>query len=267
MPFAAGMYYSINGGGSKENPPVVLVHGAGGDHLYWAADLRRLPGYTVIAPDLPGHGRSGGSGQQSIWIYASQLVDFLAELGIYQAVFIGHSMGGCLGLALGLEHRGNVAALGLISCCAHIDIPPDLLEQTTSPATIPLALEALKERIFSSSSDPALMERGMRQLAETRPGVLYGDFLACQSFDVVNRIGEITAPALIITGSNDRMTPPYCAQFMAANLGTASKEQAGRHPNRLQVVSSAGHMLTLEQPQAVKTALLSFLNDLYFHGE
>jgi len=267
MPFAAGMYYSVNEGGSKENPPVVLVHGAGGNHLFWSADMRRLPGYTVIAPDLPGHGRSGGSGQQSIWVYASQLVDFLAELGLYQAVFVGHSMGGCLGLALGLEHRGNVVALGLISCGAHIDIPPDILEHTTSPATFPLALAALKGRIFSPYSNPTLVERGMRQLAGTRPGVLYGDLLACWSFDVVNRVGEVMAPALVITGSDDQMTPPHCAQFMAANLGSALKEQEGRSPNRLQVVPSAGHMLTLEQPQAVKAALVSFLNDIYFHGD
>jgi pimeloyl-ACP methyl ester carboxylesterase len=266
MPFAAGMYYSVNKGGSKENPPVVLIHGAGGDHLYWPADLRRIPGYTVIAPDLPGHGRSGGSGQQSIWVYAGQLVEFLAAIGLYHAVFVGHSMGGCLGLALGLEHPGNVAALGLISCGAHIDIPPDILEYTTSPTTFPLALEALKGRIFSPYSNPALVERGMRQLAETRPGVLYGDLLACLSFDVVNRVGEVTAPALVITGSEDRMTPPHSAQFLMANLGSSLKLQQGRPPNRLLLVPSAGHMLTLEQPHAVKAALVSFLNGIYFQG-
>jgi pimeloyl-ACP methyl ester carboxylesterase len=266
MPFAAGMYYSVNEGGSKENPVVVLIHGAGADHLYWPADVRRLPGYTMIAPDLPGHGRSGGSGQQSIWIYAGQLVDFLAELGLYQAVFVGHSMGGCLALALALEYSGNVAALGLISCGAHIEIPPDILEHTFSPATFPLALEALKERIFSPYSNPDLVERGMRQLAETRPGVLYGDLLACQSFDVVDRVNQIMAPALILTGSEDQLTPPYCAQFLMANLGSTLKASEDSSPNRLQVVPSAGHMLTLEQPQVLKSALVSYLNGIYFQG-
>ena len=263
MPFAAGMYYSVNEGGSRENPVVVLIHGAGADHLYWPADVRRLPGYTVIAPDLPGHGRSSGSGQQSLWVYAGQLVDFLAELGLYQAVFVGHSMGGCLGLALALEHRENVAALGLISCGAHIHIPPDILEQTTRLATFPLALEALKGWIFSPHCDPTYVDRGMRQLAETRPGVLSGDLQACQSFDVVSRVGEITAPALILAGCEDRLTPPHCAQFLMANLGSTLNVSKGRLPNRLQLVASAGHMLTLEQPQAVKSALLSFLNSRY----
>jgi pimeloyl-ACP methyl ester carboxylesterase len=264
MPFAAGMYYSINEGGSKENPVVLLIHGVGADHLYWPAEVRRLSGCTVIAPDLPGHGRSGGSGQQSLWVYAAQLVEFLAELGLYQAVFVGHSMGGCLGLALALEHPENVAALGLISCGAHIDIPPDILEHTTSQATFHLALESLQERIFSPYSDPVLVERGMRQLAETRPGVLSGDLVACQSFDAVNRVGEVMAPALILTGCDDLMTPPHCAQFLMANLGSTLKASEGRSPNRLQLIPSAGHMLTLEQPQAVKSALVSFLGGRYF---
>lgn len=262
MPFAAGMYYSINNEGSREKPSVVFIHGAGANHLYWPPDLRRLPGYRVITPDLPGHGRSGGSGQQSVWIYADQLVKFLAELGLYQAVFIGHSLGGCIALALALEHSGNVTALGLISSGAHIEIPADILNYATSPATFNLAIEAMKPRIFSAYTKSAVIQRGVRQLSETRPGVLYGDFLACQSFDVVDRISEIKAPGMVMCGSEDRMTSPTNSQYLAANLGRSTLEKGIGKPARLVMVPSAGHFLILERPQIVRKTIVSFLYEV-----
>ncbi len=262
MPFTAGMYYSISEEGSREKPSVVLIHGAGANHLYWPPELRRLPGYRVIAPDLPGHGRSGGSGQQSVWNYADQLVRFLAELGLYQAVFIGHSLGGCIALALALEHTGNVMALGLISSGAHIDVPEEVFTYASSPATFHLAIEAMKPLIFSPYTKHAMVQRGLRQLAETRPGVLFGDFLACRAFDIVDRIADIAIPAIIMCGCDDRMTPPNYSQYLAVNLGSrVRKDEAGK-PSRLVMVPSAGHLIILEQPQVVKQTLAGFLNQV-----
>jgi len=92
--------------------------------------------------------------------------------------------------------------------------------------------------------------------------VLYGDLLACRSFDVVHRVNEIGAPAMILTGSEDQITPPYYAQFLMTNLGASGLASEGGFQNRLQVIPSAGHMIILEQPGAVKTALVTFLSDL-----
>ncbi|TLN23779.1 alpha/beta fold hydrolase, partial [bacterium] len=95
MPIAAGIYYALVQGraASSLHPPVILIHGAGSSHLCWPAALRRLPGCRVLALDLPGHGRSSGVGLQSLDALADRLVDFLEALGLYQAVFVGHSMG------------------------------------------------------------------------------------------------------------------------------------------------------------------------------
>ena len=63
MPVAADLYYHIYEGSEEgRRPPVVLIHGAGGTHLHWPSEVRRLPGYRVLALDLPGHGKSGGAG-------------------------------------------------------------------------------------------------------------------------------------------------------------------------------------------------------------
>ncbi len=73
MPTAAGIYYAQFDEGRKDEPPVILIHGAGSSHLVWPAELRRLAGQRVLAVDLPGHGRSGGVAQQTIAAYAGQI--------------------------------------------------------------------------------------------------------------------------------------------------------------------------------------------------
>jgi pimeloyl-ACP methyl ester carboxylesterase len=66
---------------------VVLIHGAGGSHLDWPAELRRMPGQHVYALDLPGHGKSEGLGRQSIpWLYQYAMVEWLDAMHISRAV-------------------------------------------------------------------------------------------------------------------------------------------------------------------------------------
>ena len=84
MPIAADLYYHAYQEGEKL--PVVLIHGAGGTHLFWPSEIRRLLGFRVFALDLPGHGKSSGRGLQSIAAYATSVLDWMAALtctGLY----------------------------------------------------------------------------------------------------------------------------------------------------------------------------------------
>ena len=58
MPQNAEIYYRISQEGNAESAPVILIHGAGGTHLHWPPQIRRLSGYRIYALDLPGHGIS-----------------------------------------------------------------------------------------------------------------------------------------------------------------------------------------------------------------
>ena len=75
MPTAGDIYYFASKQGAATKPAVVLIHGAGGDHLHWPHNIRRLGEYRVFAPDLPGHGKSRGIGAQSIREYAKTIMD------------------------------------------------------------------------------------------------------------------------------------------------------------------------------------------------
>jgi pimeloyl-ACP methyl ester carboxylesterase len=249
MPTAAGIYYAQFDEGRKDEPPVILIHGAGSSHLVWPAELRRMPNQRVLAVDLPGHGRSGGVAQQSIAAYSTQMVDFLATLGLYQAVFVGHSMGGAIALDLAIRHPDHIAGLGLISTGAYLGVDPIFLENLSNPLTVPNALHTFQQRAFGSQTSVTLIERCMLSMRETRPSVLYGDWRACADFDQRESITHVEAPAWVIAGVEDRILPIAYANFLAGRLPAA----------RLQMIPSAGHMALLEQPAQVAHGLQQFL--------
>jgi pimeloyl-ACP methyl ester carboxylesterase len=250
MPVAADLYYHIYEGGQEgQRPPVILLHGAGGTHLYWPSDIRRLAGYRMFALDLPGHGRSGGRGQQSIAAYAGAIIDWMDAIGLHSAVFVGHSMGSAIALTLALDFPDRVLGLGLVGSGARLKVNPALLEIAASETTFQTVIDLVVSWSFSSSVPAELVGLASKRMAETRPSVLYGDFQACNVFDVTSRLGEIQVPTLVICGRDDRMTPLRHAQYLVDNIPGA----------RLAAIPDAGHMVMLEQPQAVAKTLGEFL--------
>ncbi len=257
MPFAAGIHYSFHEGVDVRKPPVILIHGAGGNHLYWPPEVRRLATlvancattYRVFALDLPGHGKSSGVGLQSINDYVRSVVNFMDAVGLWRAVIVGHSMGGAIAQTLALDHAERVAGLGLIGTGARLRVVPAMLSNTANPATFSLAVQTINEWAFGPQADPHLKALAAKRMAETRPAVLHGDLLACDAFDVMDRLSEIRVPTLIICGTEDKLTPLTYSK----NLATQIPEAA------LQTVEAAGHMVMLEEPRRVAGALTVFL--------
>jgi len=252
MPTIAGIYFAEFDDGRKDQPPVILIHGAGSSHLVWPSEIRRLGGQRVLAIDLPGHGKSTGVGLQSISSISDQVMEFLAALELYQAVFVGHSMGGAVALDLAIRYSTHVAGLGLISTGAYLGVDPDFLENLNNPLTIPTALVAFRQRAFGAHADPALIERSMQLMQKTRSSVLYGDWRACADFDVRETISHVQPPAWVIVGDEDQVTPVAYAHFLADRLPAA----------RLQILPQAGHMGLLEQPGRIAQGLQQFLGAL-----
>jgi len=252
MPLTAGIAYSLYEGGKSDQKAVILIHRAGGSHLDWPAEFRRLIGYTVYAVDLPGHGRSTLPGCQSVGEYADALLEFLAASNRYQAVFVGHSLGAAVAMHLALEFPQHVAGLGLFSAAASFDVPPELVDYLSNPSTAPLGIRLIRERLLMSTTSPELAARTMSSLQKVRSSVLYGDWLACAQFDLRQRVSQIQAPAYIACGSLDRLTPPSRSRFLAEHMPFS----------RLEIVPAAGHLLPMEQPALLAGRLRDFLSDL-----
>lgn len=249
MPVAAGIYYTENPDKTSLCPPLILIHGAGSSHLCWPVQLRRLPGFRVLALDLPGHGRSDGLALQSVTACSRALVDFLVALDIYQAVLVGHSLGGAVALETARQYPDRVAALGLISSGAFFNVPASLLENITSPYSVGEGIQQLKSLLFGKQTPPLVIAQSLRELEAMRPGVLAGDWLSAADFDLRRQAPEILAPTWIAAGSEDRLIPLAYARFMASALPRA----------QLQVLPGGSHMVLLEQPEELQAGLSAYL--------
>jgi pimeloyl-ACP methyl ester carboxylesterase len=252
MPHLAEIYYSLHKGGDGKKPAVILIHGAGGTHLNWPPQLRRLPGYRVFALDLPGHGKSSSRSQQSIASYAASVIAWFEELGLDRAVFVGHSMGSAIVMQIALDYPQHISALALIGSGARLRVHPDLIQDTSSETTFYRAVDMVVSWSFSSNASQRLVELAAKRMLETRPSVLHNDFLACDSFDIMERIPEIKQPTLIMCGEDDCMTPVRFSHNLVNNTSLS----------RLKVIPEAGHMAMLEKPEQVAEALIDFLNQV-----
>jgi pimeloyl-ACP methyl ester carboxylesterase len=254
MPFNANIYYRYSQEGDGETPPVVLIHGAGGTHMHWPAQVRRLPGYRIYALDLPGHGQSEGRGYQTIEAYCQNIIEWLESIDIFRAVFVGHSMGGAIALTLALDYPEHVIALGLVGTGARLRVAPLILENAANPTTFPVAVNAIIERAFSPDTDPRLIELATQRMQTTRPAVLHGDFVACNAFDEMESVHKIRFPSIVICGQDDQLTPVRYAQFLADQIPNAE----------IKILPNAGHMVMLEQPDATAEAIANFLGKLTY---
>lgn len=257
MPTAAGIHYFLHEAGNLLKAPLVLLHDVGGDHLSWPSDARRLIGTRVYTVDLPGHGKTSGLGRQYIEEYAQKMTEFLEAAGLSSAVVGGHGMGGAIALAMALHYPQWVAGIILISTGARLPLPSSILENGANPSTLPRAINTWQEMAFDAQAPAALRKDHCRRLLQVRQTLLYGDWLACDRFDVGEKLQDIHTPTLVICGTADRITPLHFSKTLASAIPGAA----------LQTVDQAGHMLICERPDSVAKLMSVFLSTIpYFVG-
>src|SRR6202045_3113871 len=239
----------------KSQRAVVLLHGAGFDHSIWALHSRWFAhhGYGVLAPDLPGHGRSSGAPLPTIADMADWTAALLDAAGAATARLVGHSMGSLIALETAARHPAKVAALSLIGTAATMTVGPDLLkaaEANDHSAVDMVSIWGLGfQAELGGSLAPGLwMHSGaQRVLEQCRAGVLFNDLSACNAYqNALAAAAQITVPTTFVLGERDMMTPAKAGKALAAAL-----------PNsRTVVLAGAGHMIMAERPDELLAALL-----------
>ena len=241
------IHAEVNGG--ESSPPLVLIHGAGGNRLHWPPVVRRLPGAQVYSLDLPGHGQSPGPAPTSIEDYADVVLAWMGLNVEREPVVVGHSMGSAIALSLALHTPDRLAGMALVGSGARLRVHPSILSGSSNEETFPAVVDQIMEWAFSPQAPPRLVQLARRRMLEVPPAVLNSDFQACDNFDIMAELEGIETPALILCGSQDMLTPLKYSEFLAAHLPKA----------HLETIPDAGHMVMLEQPQAVAAVLASFL--------
>jgi pimeloyl-ACP methyl ester carboxylesterase len=246
------LFYLGGPGPSPAALPLVCLHGAGGSAAIWTQlHAGFASGRPVFALDLPGHGRSAPLvGAISLDRYAAVVRDVLDALGLARALLVGHSMGGAVALLVALAAPERVAGLLLVGTAARLRVAPAILEGIRrDPAA---AVERICAMAYGPSAPSELVARGVVEMRKVPPAVLEGDFRACDGFDVRSRVGAVAAPALVVVGSEDAMTPPRFAAELASSIPGA----------RLETVPGAGHMLPVEAGARLVTLARPFLASL-----
>src|ERR1700684_3018140 len=208
-------------------PAVVLLHGAGFDHSTWALHSRWFAhhGHSVLAPDLPGHGRSSGRPLQTIADMADWTSALLDTAGATTARLVGHSMGSLSAIETSARPPDKVWPLSLIGTAATMTVGPDLLKAAEANDTAAIDMVSIwglgfKAELGGSLAPGLWMHSGaQRVLGQCRPGVLFNDLFACNAYqEALAAAAKVTVPTTLILGERDMMTPARAGKALAAAL-------------------------------------------------
>ncbi len=238
-------------------PTLVFIHGSGLDHRTWALQTRwfAFRGWSVIAPDLPGHSLSKGKPLTSIEAMADWIWQLLDELKVKQASLIGHSQGALVALEAASRQPARARSLSAIATGAAIPVNPQLLE--TAQNNRPAAVEAMltwgfgNAYQFGKSHVPgqAPIAVGSRIMASNP---LETDLQACQNYTNGEAAAAlVTCPSQLILATQDKMTP------LRSGLALAEKITASEITK-----IDAGHMLPIEAPDQCLAELRQFITRL-----
>jgi pimeloyl-ACP methyl ester carboxylesterase len=252
--------FGATGGREHEasRPLAVFVHGAGLDHTVWALQSRWLAfhGWNVLALDLPGHGRSEGPPLPTIAAMAAWLAAVIEAAGSKNAALIGHSMGSLIALESAAHFPERVRSIVLIGAAAAMPVHPDLLAAAAANDHAAIDMVNLWGHGFAAtlggSRAPGvwMLGAGERLLEKAMPGVLHNDLAACNAYrEALAAAAKVAAPALLISGERDQMTPLKSARALAAKISGA----------KLLALPAAGHMLMAERPYEIVDALAEHL--------
>ena len=262
----------VDTGGS--GPPVVLLHGLSSSLGFWRYQIDGLSaqGYRVLALDLPGFGASDrpDAPYTPPW-YATVVDAWLEQLGVSQAVVLGHSMGGQIALTLALNHPSRVSRLVLSAPAGIERFTPGEARWMKTYWTEGRALQADEEAIRANFHatfnriDPdveRLLEERVRMA--TSPS-FQGTSVAVSrcvagmlDHPVADRLGQIAVPTLILFGSDDRLIPnPIFHGGRTAAVGEAG--EAAIPGAELVLIPGAGHAVHHDAPEAFNAAVLRAL--------
>jgi len=241
-------------------PAVLLLHGLGANSASWTFQLPPLieAGFRPIAPDAPGFSRSPYDGKGwSIATVAQAMTDLLDELHSSPAYVVGISMGGVIAQQMALDFPQLIRKLVLVSTFAILR--PDslggwlyLLGRFAMVHTVGLPTQAkvVARRIFALAEQEELRQMLVTTITQSDPRAYRAAMRALALFDSRQRLAEIKIPTLIITGDRDTTVPPPRQKLLFEGISGA----------RQVVIPSAGHAVSVEQPEAFNRELLAFLN-------
>jgi proline-specific peptidase len=247
------IHYAVSG----EGDALVLLHALGSSCQDWLIQQQVFSqSYTVIAPDVRGHGDSDKpAGPYSIELFADDLAALLDRLSVADAHLLGTSMGGVVAQQLALDSPQRVKSLVLVNTFSHLDLSGRYALIAFLRRNLILRFDTIKrlgsfarQRFPQSARNtrhrpPSHRRTRNAKIAHRAAG------MAIRHFNATARLSEISCPTLIISGERDRTVSPNHRDVLHQGI-------AG---SRLVVIPDATHAAHIDQPQAFNRIVLEFL--------
>ncbi|MFF5587973.1 alpha/beta fold hydrolase [Streptomyces hygroscopicus] len=239
-----------------QGSPVVLIHGLGGATTVYDPQVAALAEHhTVLRYDLSGHGRSPSAGTPSITGWVAELTALLDAEGIEETAVVAHSMGTLVAATFAAAHPGRVTKLALLG--------PVRAQGAQAKEATRARARTVREGGMSAVADTIVSVATSEQTRTQRPlaAALVRELLlgqdpegyaaACEALAAAEEpdFASIKAPALLLTGSEDRTSPPAVNDDIFALLPKAT----------LHILEGIGHWHTLEASDDVTRRLQEFL--------
>lgn len=246
--------YEMEGTGE----PLVLLHGLGSCREDWLMQVPAFVGqYCVITADMRGHGRSGKPpGPYSVRMMAADVIGLLDALGVAAAHVVGLSMGGMVGFQLSLDYPQRMRRLVVVNSGPAL-VPRTLAERAQVARRLALARLAgpartgrfLSKRLFPKPEQAPLRDLMIARWAENDPAAYLAAMRALIGWSVMDRIGEMRCPTLIVSGDRDYLPLAAKREYTALIPGA-----------RLVVIEDSGHATPIDQVERFNTVVLEFLS-------
>lgn len=249
--------------GPSNAPAVLLCSGLGGAGAYWAPQIARLAErYRVVVYDQAGTGQSRGAPlpePYSIAHMASDAAAVMDAAGIAQSHFVGHALGGLVGLQLALDRPDRVRSLALVNAWATLDVHTrrcfdirlDLLRHAGPAAYVRAQPLFLYPAAWQSQHADRLAQDDAHGIAHFQgTETLLARIGALRAFDVTARLGQIRCPALVMAARDDLLVPWTASQVLAHGIPGATPW----------VTAEGGHACNVTDPEDFNDALRAFLD-------
>ncbi|CBG67965.1 MULTISPECIES: alpha/beta fold hydrolase [Streptomyces] len=247
----AVLTYDDEGPRDGDGVPLVFVHGWTANRHRWDHQVAHFSGKRrVIRLDLRGHGESRGAGVRTIEELAEDVLALLDHLEVQRFVLVGHSMGGMISQTITLAHPERVERLVLVNSIGRMTYSRGrgLLMAVSTRVPFKLFVAANIQRAFAPGYPREQIREYIRASAATPREVVMTLYGAMRAFDVLDRLGEISTPTLLVHGYHDIQLP--VSQML--RMATACQDAEVR-------ILDAGHELPVEKPAELTATLDRFL--------
>ena len=248
------LWYEDTGG---PGPAVLFHHGYTGSHDSWPPIVERLRDrFRCVMMDSRGAGDSAhADGGYTIEQYALDVVGLCDGLGIDRFTFVGHSMGGGIGFRLGLEHAARLDKLVLVAPVPSggVKMPAAMREAGRKLWYDRNADELVRQRLVGAArpelNDEVVAKARVDRALSVSVGHYEESWRAIETFDVTDRLGELTTPTLVVAGAADALARDNVQDYL-------------RLPNAsLQVFNRVGHFVPSDVPEELAALLADFLDN------